>query len=110
VEWQDSNGESGEYRSERKAFGVLRDAEHVTLSAKVGGVESIREEWLVLHAKATPPNDVIERLLLEAKDVAPTALQTAVPGSDCSQTHQNRSSINFKPEVGSRTTLSSAEP
>ena len=68
VEWQDSNGESGEYRSERNPFSVLRDAEHVTLSAKVGGVESTREEWLVLHTKATPPNDVIERLLLEAED------------------------------------------
>lgn len=68
VEWQDSNGESGEYRSERKPFGVLRDAEHVTLSAKFGGVEAAKEEWLVLHTKATPPNDVIERLLLEAED------------------------------------------
>lgn len=68
VKWQDSDNESGEYRSERKAFGGLRDAEHLTLTAKVCGVESAKEEWLVLHTKTTPPKDVIERLLLEAED------------------------------------------
>jgi hypothetical protein len=68
VEWRDRNGESGEYRSDRKPFGVLPNAERVTLSASVGGIESAREEWLVLHAAATPPSDVIERLLFEAED------------------------------------------
>jgi Domain of unknown function (DUF3883) len=68
VEWQDSNGESGDYLSERKSFGALRDAERVTLSAKIGGIESATEEWLVLHTQATPPNEIIERLLVEAED------------------------------------------
>ena len=68
VEWQDGNGGIGDYLSERKSFGALRNAERVTLSAKIGGAESAREEWLILHAEATPPTEIIERLLLEAED------------------------------------------
>jgi hypothetical protein len=68
VEWRDSNSASGVYLSEREPFGALRNAERVTLSARIGEIESAREEWLVLHAEATPPNEVIERLLMEAED------------------------------------------
>jgi anti-sigma regulatory factor (Ser/Thr protein kinase) len=55
VEWQDSNGESGEYVSERKSFTAIQNAERVVLSAKVVGLERAREEWLVVHSEATPP-------------------------------------------------------
>ena len=68
VEWQDSNGESGDYVSERKSFGAPQNAERVTLSARIGGIESATEQWLVLHTQATPPNGIIERLLIEAED------------------------------------------
>ncbi|MGA2243013.1 MAG: DUF3883 domain-containing protein [Verrucomicrobiota bacterium] len=68
VEWQDSNGESGNYLSKRRSFGALDNAEFVTLSARIGETETTIEEWLVLHTQATPPKEIIKRLLVEAED------------------------------------------
>lgn len=68
VEWQDGEAGTGIYLSEKNPFPNIPDAERVTLSATIQGKELVKEEWIVLNKRVTPPSLIVEKLMDEAED------------------------------------------